>query len=308
MAEFSIIKRYFQSLTSQNIAVGIGDDGAVINPPYNQQLVTCVDTLVAGRHFPLDTSPHAIGWKSIAVNLSDLAAMGAKPHSILLALSLPNIDESWLAEFSRGIADCCRKYKVQLIGGDTTQSPTLTISITALGWINTGQAVLRSGAKVGDLICVSGEIGNAAYALKHPQSDLKTTLDYPIPQVELGQALSSYASSMIDISDGLAQDLGHILTASQVGAVLQLAQIPIADELKALDLTEQMGYVLAGGDDYQLCFTITPKDLTEFQRTHKTKLYVIGEIVQELGCQYHYHDKIFYPQSLGYQHFAKTSD
>ncbi|KAF7277637.1 hypothetical protein GWI33_002950, partial [Rhynchophorus ferrugineus] len=145
MAEFSIIEHYFQSLTAQDINVGIGDDCAILSPPIGMQLVSCVDTLVAGRHFPIETPPHAIGWKSVAVNLSDLAAMGAKPHSILLALSLPNIDENWLGEFSRGIAECCQHYGVQLIGGDTTQSPILTISITALGWVSTGQAILRSG-------------------------------------------------------------------------------------------------------------------------------------------------------------------
>ena len=220
MAEFSIIRQYFQSLTSQSLTsphaqdVGIGDDCAVTTPPQGMQLVSCVDTLVAGRHFPLNTSAHAIGWKSVAVNLSDLAAMGATAHSILLALSLPKIEDDWLAEFSRGVAECCKTYNVQLIGGDTTQSPTLTVSITALGWIKTAQAILRSGAQVGDLIVVSGEIGSAAYALRHPNSALQATLDYPQPQLALGQSLVGFASSMIDISDGLAQDLGHILSAS----------------------------------------------------------------------------------------------
>lgn len=257
MAEFSIISRYFQSLTPQNINVGIGDDCAIITPPAQMQLVSCVDTLIAGRHFPLDTPPHAIGWKSVAVNLSDLAAMGATPHSILLALSLPDIDEAWLAEFSRGIADCCQKYDVQLIGGDTTQSPTLSISITALGWIKPDQAILRSGAQVGDVIVVSGKIGSAAYALRHPHCPLQHTLDYPEPQVALGQALLGYASAMLDISDGLAQDLGHILDDSAVGAILNLEQIPVADELAQLDLNTRMQLVLGGGDDYHLCFTIS---------------------------------------------------
>ncbi len=308
MAEFSIISRYFQSLTPQDITVGIGDDCAILSPPTAMQLVSCVDTLVAGRHFPLDTPPHAIGWKSVAVNLSDLAAMGAKPHSILLALSLPNIDEDWLSEFSRGIADCCQKYGVQLIGGDTTQSPTLTISITALGWVATGQAVLRGGAQVGDLIAVSGQIGSAAYALQHSQSRLQHTLDYPVPQLLLGQALGHYASSMIDISDGLAQDLGHILTASQVGAVLQLEQIPIANELNELELEQAMQYVLSGGDDYQLCFTLSPAALIAFQQQYQIPVYVIGQIQQDLGCQYRYDHAIFQPKTLGYQHFAKATD
>lgn len=308
MAEFSIISRYFQSLTPQNINVGIGDDCAIITPPAQMQLVSCVDTLIAGRHFPLDTSPHAIGWKSVAVNLSDLAAMGATPHSILLALSLSDIDEAWLAEFSRGIADCCQKYDVQLIGGDTTQSPTLSISITALGWIKPDQAILRSGAQVGDVIVVSGKIGSAAYALRHPHSPLQHTLDYPEPQVVLGQALLSYASAMLDISDGLAQDLGHILDDSAVGAILNLEQIPVADELAQLDLNTRMQLVLGGGDDYHLCFTISPDNLKKFKQQHAFELYSIGTIQQQQTCLYQYQQQVFHPQILGYQHFAKASD
>lgn len=308
MAEFSIIERYFQALTPTSIDVGIGDDCAILSPPSQQQLVSCVDTLVAGRHFPLDTTPHAIGWKSIAVNLSDLAAMGATPHSILLALSLPHIDESWLAEFSRGLADCCQKFGVQLIGGDTTQSPTLTISITALGWIETGKGILRSGAKIGDFIAVSGEIGSAAYALQYPNSDLQTALDYPEPQCSLGQKLVGYASAMLDISDGLAQDLGHMLKASNVGAILNLEKIPVHPVLKTLDLEQRMQHVLAGGDDYQLCFSISEEKLQQFKQQHSEKIHIIGKITAEKGCQYSYDDQIFHPQKLGYQHFATHSD
>lgn len=308
MAEFSIIERYFKALTSTSIDVGIGDDCATLSPPPHQQLVTCVDTLVAGRHFPLDTSPHAIGWKSVAVNLSDLAAMGATPHSILLALSLPQIDESWLAEFSRGIAECCQKFGVQLIGGDTTQSPTLTISITAIGWIEQGKSILRSGAKAGDYIAVSGEIGSAAYALQHPQSILQHALDYPEPQCILGQKLVGYASAMLDISDGLAQDLGHMLKASHVGAELYLEHIPTHALLNTLTLEEKMQYVLAGGDDYHLCFTISEEKLSFFKQNNTEKIHIIGKITTGKDCQYSYHNKIFHPQTLGYQHFATRSD
>ena len=319
MAEFSIIRQYFQSLTSQSLAsqsltsqasadVGIGDDCAVTSLPQDMQLVSCVDTLVAGRHFPLDTSAHAIGWKSVAVNLSDLAAMGATAHSILLALSLPKIEDAWLAEFSRGVAECCKSYNVQLIGGDTTQSPTLTISITALGWIKTGQAILRSGAQAGDLIVVSGEIGSAAYALRHPNSALQLTLDYPKPQLALGQSLVGFASSMIDISDGLAQDLGHILSASQVGAEIQLEQIPIANELAQLSIDQRFADVLAGGDDYQLCFTISPDHFQRWQvqcaQSSVTPVTVIGQIQQDMTCHYFYQKQKFTPEKSGYQHFA----
>ena len=314
MAEFSIIRQYFQSLTSQSLTsphaqdVGIGDDCAVTTPPQGMQLVSCVDTLVAGRHFPLNTSAHAIGWKSVAVNLSDLAAMGATAHSILLALSLPKIEDDWLAEFSRGVAECCKTYNVQLIGGDTTQSPTLTVSITALGWIKTAQAILRSGAQVGDLIVVSGEIGSAAYALRHPNSALQATLDYPQPQLALGQSLVGFASSMIDISDGLAQDLGHILHASQVGAEIQVAQIPVANELAQLTAEQCFADVLAGGDDYQLCFTISPDHFQRWQtqsaQSSVTPVTVIGQIQQDIACHYFYQNQKFTPKKSGYQHFA----
>ncbi|KAA8732400.1 thiamine-phosphate kinase [Acinetobacter qingfengensis] len=307
MTEFSIISRYFQSLTTQDISVGIGDDCAVFSPPENQQLVSCIDTLVAGRHFLPDAPAHAIGWKSVAVNLSDLAAMGATPHSVLLALSLPTLNEDWLAEFSRGIADCCQQYGVQLIGGDTTQNPTLTISITALGWVAPHQAILRSGAQVGDFIAVTGQIGSAAYALRYPDSALQNTLDYPIPQVEFGLALRGYASSMLDVSDGLAQDLGHILHASQVGARIQFEQIPMADEIKTLALDTQKALVLAGGDDYQLCFTISAENLNKFTQKFDFKPYIIGQIESGSVCHFFNQQQAFTLKQSGYQHFATTS-
>lgn len=308
MREFSIIAQYFQHLTTQHAAVGIGDDCAVIEPPAQRQLVACVDTLVAGRHFPLDTSPHAVGWKSVAVNLSDLAAMGAEAHSILLALSLPQPDNEWLQAFSQGMAECCRTYGVQLLGGDTTQSPTLTVSVTALGWIEPQKAVLRSGAQVGDMIAVSGNIGSAAYALNYPQSGLQNALDYPQPQLALGQILKDCASSMIDISDGLAQDLGHILNASQVGATLYLEKIPVDDALKNLPFDERMQYVLAGGDDYQLCFTISAENFKKLQQYCPQPIYAIGEIQAQSGCRYLYQQQPFQPKTLGYQHFASSEN
>jgi len=177
MAEFSIIDTYFNRRNAHSVDLGVGDDSALLTPPPQQQLVICADTLVAGRHFPLDTDPHAIGWKSVAVNLSDIAAMGATPHSILLALSLPQIDHAWLKAFSQGLYDCCDQFGVSLIGGDTTQSPHLTLSVTALGWVDQGNAVPRSGAQPGDFICVSGTVGAAAVALDHLGHPLQKRLD-----------------------------------------------------------------------------------------------------------------------------------
>ena len=305
MAEFSIIDQYFKRASASDVSLGIGDDSAIITPPSSQQLVICTDTLVAGRHFPLNTSAHAIGWKSVAVNLSDLAAMGARPHSILLALSLPNVDHQWLAEFSRGLFECCDQFGVALIGGDTTQSSQLTISVTALGWIEHGQAITRSGAQVGDYICVSGQIGDAAYALKHLGHPLQQRLNYPTPRCHLGQKLKGLASSMIDISDGLAQDLGHILKASQVGAKLLLELLPIDDTLRELSLQQAWHYALSGGDDYELCFTISPQNYEKLSGQQlDVPLTIIGEITQQTDLLFEYEGEIHPLPVHGYQHFA----
>ena len=305
MAEFSIIDTYFNRKNVNSIDLGVGDDSALLTPPPQQQLVICADTLVAGRHFPLDTNPHAIGWKSVAVNLSDIAAMGAKPHSILLALSLPQIDHDWLKGFSQGLYDCCDQFGVSLIGGDTTQSPHLTISVTALGWVDTGKAVTRSGAQVGDFICVSGQVGDAAYGLQHLGHPLQRRLDYPTPRCQLGQQLKGLANSMIDVSDGLAQDLGHILTASKVGAEIELNQLPIDATLKKLQQETQWKYALAGGDDYELCFTISPQNYeTLLQQQLDVNISKIGQITEQNGLRF-INNGLDHPLKFqGYQHFA----
>ena len=305
MAEFSIIDTYFNRPHQADVDLGVGDDSALLTPPPHHQLVICADTLVAGRHFPLDTSAHAIGWKSVAVNLSDIAAMGAKPHSILLALSLPQIDHDWLKGFSQGLYDCCDQFGVRLIGGDTTQSPHLTLSVTALGWIETGKSVLRSGAQVNDLVVVSGTIGDAAYGLQHLGHPLQQRLDYPTPRCELGTILKGLASSMIDVSDGLAQDLGHILKASNVGAKIDLSRLPIDNALKVLSDQKQWEYALAGGDDYELCFTISMQNYQDFlQLQPNVKTTIIGKITQQCELTFE-KDGLDHPLQLnGYQHFA----
>ena len=305
MAEFSIIDTYFNRKNANSVDLGVGDDSALLTPPPQQQLVICADTSVAGRHFPLDTHPHAIGWKSVAVNLSDIAAMGAKPHSILLALSLPQIDHHWLKDFSQGLYDCCDQFGVSLIGGDTTQSPHLTITVTALGWIETGQAVTRAGAQVGDLICVSGTVGDAAFALQHMGHPLQKRLDYPTPRCQLGQQLKGLASSMIDVSDGLAQDLGHILKASGVGAVLQLDQLPVSLDIAKLEQEKKWQLALAGGDDYELCFTISPQNYHLLaQQKLDVNLTIIGQITKNLGLTFFQNGVDYSIQFHGYQHFA----
>ena len=305
MAEFSIIEQYFTRPFTQQDDIGIGDDSAILTPPTNQQLVICTDTLVAGRHFPLETSAHAVGWKSVAVNLSDIAAMGAKPHSILLALSLPNIDHDWLQGFSQGLFDCCDRFGVALIGGDTTQSAHLTITVTALGYIESGQAICRSGARAGDYIVVSGQVGDAAYGLQHLGGALQSRLDYPTPRCELGQTLKGLASSMIDVSDGLAQDLGHILKASNVGAKIFLDQLPLDTALQALPNQQKWQYALAGGDDYELCFTISPQNYEKLlQQQLNVNITMIGLITQATDLIFEHDDQNHPVQFHGYQHFA----
>ena len=305
MAEFSIIEQYFTRPFTQQDDIGIGDDSAILTPPTNQQLVICTDTLVAGRHFPLETSAHAVGWKSVAVNLSDIAAMGAKPHSILLALSLPNIDHDWLQGFSQGLFDRCDRFGVALIGGDTTQSAHLTITVTALGYIESGRAICRSGARAGDYIVVSGQVGDAAYGLQHLGGALQSRLDYPTPRCELGQTLKGLASSMIDVSDGLAQDLDHILKASNVGAKIFLDQLPLDPAVQALPNQQKWQYALAGGDDYELCFTISPQNYEKLlQQQLNVKITMIGLITQTTDLIFE-HDGQNHPvQFHGYQHFA----
>ena len=305
MAEFSIIDTYFNRKNANSVDLGVGDDSALLTPPPQQQLVICADTLVAGRHFPMNTDPHAIGWKAVAVNLSDIAAMGATPHSILLALSLPQIDHDWLKAFSQGLYDCCDQFGVSLIGGDTTQSPHLTLSVTALGWVDIGQAIPRSGAKPGDLICVSGTVGDAAFALNHLGHPLQKRLDYPTPRCQLGAALKGLVHSMIDVSDGLAQDLGHILKASQVGAKLQLENLPISPALHALNDAQKWQYALAGGDDYELCFTISPQNYQKLlQKQLDVPISIIGKIQPQHGLTFEKNGVDHLLQFNGYQHFA----
>ena len=318
MNEFALIQRFFAEAaalrtterTDPTLSLGIGDDCALITPPSGQQLAISTDTLVAGRHFPLDTDAYSIGWKAVAVNLSDLAAMGATPHSMLLALSLPSADQDFLREFSRGLFAICDQYAVQLIGGDTTRSAVLSITITVLGWLPNGQAVTRAGAQAGDLIMVTGTLGDAAYALQHPQSPLQHRLDRPLPRVAFGQSLRGRASAMLDISDGLAQDLGHIARASQLDAVLRVECLPLHPILQQLPLPQAATYALAGGDDYELCFTlpahlldvvIAEADRQQMQLTRIGQMLARQNLKTQVQLQLH--DQPFALQKTGFQHF-----
>ncbi|MEW6989456.1 thiamine-phosphate kinase [Colwelliaceae bacterium 6441] len=269
MKEFDLIKKYFteQAVNRKDVVLGIGDDCALLTPSERQNIAITTDTLVAGVHFPSDTPPRAIGHKAIAVNLSDLAAMGAEPTWLSMAITLPNIDEEWVSEFCAGVFELCEYYHVQLVGGDTTQGP-LSITVTAQGLTPFDKHITRSGAKAGDWLYVTGELGDAALALQHYYKKVSLTkealntvnkrLNYPMPRVLAGQALRGYASAAIDLSDGLIADLEHICQASNVGANLVLENLPLSDTLNA-SLGQAAGIELAlkGGDDYELLFTVS---------------------------------------------------
>ena len=237
--------------------MGVGDDCALLRPDAGLELAVTTDMLVEGRHFLPDAEPRALGHKALAVNLSDLAAMGAAPRWATLSLALPAADEAWLAAFSEGFFALAERHGVDLIGGDTTRGPLVIISVTALGEVPSGLALYRSGAQPGDDIWVSGELGGAALALVHPEiSEAALRLHRPEPRVELGERLRGLAHAAIDLSDGLAGDLQHIVERSQVGAVVTYAEIPrSAAFARVNDETLERDCVLSGGDDYELLFT-----------------------------------------------------
>ncbi|MCP4075551.1 MAG: thiamine-phosphate kinase [Gammaproteobacteria bacterium] len=294
MREFSLIEKYFSSQTRQrknnHTALGIGDDAAIINVPADQQLVVTMDTLIANVHFPAETSPHDIAYKSLAVNVSDLVAMAATPAYFLLSLSMPAADESFMKAFSAGLFEAADKFNIALVGGDTCKGP-LSISIQASGFVTENNYVTRSGASIGDKIFVSGQLGAAALGLAIIQqkinlTDAQTThcvnaLNRPEPRVDLIDLLKKFASSAIDLSDGLVGDLGHILTSSDVGAVIDRNKIPACLGLQVHGLFE---YALTGGDDYQILFTVADDDLTNLiiaAGQLGLELFEIGEIVDQ---------------------------
>lgn len=265
--EFNLIAKYFTRPDSpqSGVDLGVGDDAALLQVSAGHQLAISADMLVENTHFFADCAPYLIGWKTLAVNISDMAAMGAQPKWATLALALPTVDEVWLAEFSQGFFACADAFGVALIGGDTTRGP-LTLSVQIMGEIPNGQALRRDGAQVGDQIWVTGQLGDAALALamllgKLPVVDdtlamCRVALEQPQPQVALGLALRGIATAAIDVSDGLVADLGHILARSGVGALLTLAAVPCSPYLQPyLSSSAGLQCLLAGGDDYALCFT-----------------------------------------------------
>lgn len=314
VSEFDIIEQVFKAnaLTGDNVICGIGDDAAIIEVPAGHQLLVSTDTLVSGVHFFADADPFDIGYKSLAVNLSDMAAMAASPVWMTLALTLPDNDSGWVRKFADGLFTLANQYKVALIGGDMSHGP-LSITITIMGTVPSGQALKRSNAKPGDDIYVTGQLGMASYALDALMQ--KTTpprvcldrLNRPQPRVQAGIAIRNSASAGIDISDGLVADLAHMLKASTVGARIELAAIPVYKALTKLDEAEKWKYALCSGDDYELCFTVAIRHrqlLEQIMKNSDCEFSRIGQITSEPGIRWMApdgNDRQIY--GTGYRHF-----
>ena len=317
MSEFSLIDLLKQrnQIARKDVSQGIGDDCACVSVPDGYELAITVDTLIEGVHFPVGTSAHAIGFKSLAVNLSDLAAMGAEPAWVSLAISLPKDDAEWLNSFAEGFFALAQTLNVQLIGGDTTRGP-LSITIQAHGFIPRGQAITRGGAKPGDYICVTGTLGEPGLELLRlggkPQTHTALNrLNYPEPRVAAGMALRGVASAAIDISDGLIADLGHILDASGVGARLTLEDIPLPQSLREdQDPAKMLELALTAGDDYELCFTIPERQIdtvNALQYQLNLPIKHIGNIQEQPGLRMHRQDGVPLEISAGgFDHFAEN--
>ncbi len=314
MKEFDFIAQLQRQPFPQSaeIALGIGDDAALCTVPVGMQLVTSVDTLVSGVHFPSNTAAFDIGYKALAVNLSDLAAMGATPKWFTLALTCPAQQQQWLAEFTQGLLTLAQQHHVSLIGGDTTAGH-LTITIQICGFVPTGQALLRSGARVGDEIYVTGTLGDAGLGLRCIQTDLAVSqaarefaidrLNRPTPRLSESALLRTVAHSAIDISDGLVADLGHILTASGVGAEIQLERLPLSPAVR--EYADALHLALSAGDDYELCFTVPAQKSAELAQQLPPSSYTkIGVITEPLGMRCFLNGKgVAMPKKTGYQHW-----
>ena len=330
--EFDLIQRFFteQTVRRSDVILGIGDDAALLSPPAGASLVVSTDTLIAGVHFPVDTDAYAVGYKTLAVNLSDMAAMGAEPAWISLAISLPEKDDVWLAAFSRGLFTLATESGVQLIGGDTTRGP-LCMSVQIMGFVPEGQALRRSGAQVGDGVFVTGTIGDAGLGLLFKQGlkqglkqelqealqadigDLShrliQRLEYPTPRVAAGLALRGLATSAIDVSDGLAADLGHVLAASAVGANIEIDRLPLSDAFRTVATPDDWQRAVSAGDDYELCFTAPMAQeatILERLRAVDCPCVRIGEITIQPGLRWYDAGHNEQPIShAGFDHFQR---
>ena len=287
--EFELIARHF-TRPAANAVLGVGDDCALLSVTNGMDLAISTDTMVSGTHFFPDVNPENLGHKALAVNLSDMAAMGALPYWAMLAVTLPHVDHAWLAAFAKGFFDLAQEYNVSLVGGDTTRGPSLVMTVTIMGEVPAGAALRRSGAKVGNDVWVSGNVGDAALAVAHrygrvvlAEGDYKEAvmrLYEPTPRVALGQALRGLATAAIDVSDGLLADLTHICRLSGVGATVDLASVPVSTiGAKHIDSDAGRNAIMAGGDDYELCFTAHPNSRDSIQELED----VLGVPITRIG-------------------------
>lgn len=317
MDEFGLIRRFFASGFPErpDVALGVGDDAALLHAPPGEELVVTVDSLVAGVHFPEDLAPEAVGHRALAVSLSDLAAMGAAPAWALLALTLPAADEAWVAGFARGFSRLAARYRVGLVGGNLTRG-ALNAGVTLLGFVPAGQALTRRGARAGDEVWVTGSLGAAAAGLRSLQTGTETEEDdeclrrfcFPEPRVAAGLALRGVASAAIDVSDGFSADLGHILQASGVGARLDVAALPLPPALlRTAGRSQAERLALGGGDDYELCFTLPPARrelLAARAADFGCAVTRVGEITAEPGLRCRGADGLERSMAAeGYRHF-----
>ncbi len=318
--EFQLIQQFFQreqaEQPAEGVLLGIGDDCALLQIPDAKQLAVSVDTLVAGVHFPADADAELIAERALRTNLSDLAAMGADPLWFTLALTLPEANEDWLRSFSRGLFACAREYKIALIGGDTTSGP-LSITIQVMGAVAPGAVLRRDGANIGDFVLVTHSLGDGAGALALIQNRIvcdDQSANYlherfyrPTPRLQESAFIRELATAALDISDGLVADLQHICDASDVGAVIDVENLPLSPALQALNNQAQaLEWALSGGDDYELCFTVAPEkmaDVAMLIAQGKLAATVIGEIIPGHKVICEFEGEPFALANTGYQHF-----
>lgn len=318
MGEFELINHYFAAApcaqSGEGVALGIGDDCALLDLPAGEQLAVSTDTLVVGVHFPAVCDPYLLGQRTLAVAASDLAAMGAQAIGFTLALTLPDVGADWLKAFADGLSHMAQRCRMSLIGGDTTRGP-LSLTVTVFGSVPAGQALRRSGARPGDLLCVGGDLGKAAGALplvlgerNAPAEQAEPLLAHywsPMPQLALGQRLRGRATAAMDISDGLLADCGHIAKRSGVALQVNLAQVPVSPALVAfLGLDAALQAALTGGDDYVLVFTLPPEALSTLANAD---VHVIGCVLEGQGVTLlDPQGQDITPVQRGYQHFRET--
>jgi thiamine-monophosphate kinase len=319
LGEFELIRRYFlKSADNSGVILGVGDDAALLSLPKDTELVAAVDTIVAGRHFPDGTDARSIGHRALAVNLSDMAAMGATPAWATLALTLPSVDAAWLERFSAGLFDLANAHGVALVGGDTTRGP-LTVSVQILGHVPRGAALRRSGAREGDVLAVTGTLGDAgaglAYFSAPPPTGARAAVEalihrfeYPTPRVQFGLTARGIATAAMDLSDGLVGDLPKLAQASGLAGHVAIERLPLSDALlAAADLRQARNWALGEGDDYELLLAVPPARYGALEAAAarlNLRLTAVGELRSGSGVTWSLNGKDFAPESSGFDHFA----